>query len=92
MFYLAKALLLTRVFTTSSHKETISSFGREFARDGILPRKLHEYLIEGQEDRLDADYDVFEDTSEDEANESLSHLEEFLDTTIHHLQETNQQL
>jgi uncharacterized protein (UPF0332 family) len=40
MFYLARALLLEKGLTTSGHKETISAFGREFARTSLLPRSF----------------------------------------------------
>ena len=58
MFYIAEAFLLGEGFTFSSHSAVISAFGREFARTKRLPLEYHRYLINAQEKRTEADYNL----------------------------------
>lgn len=56
MFYVAEAFLASRDLAYAKHSGVIATFGREFAKTGIVPAHFHRYLILGQELRLLADY------------------------------------
>ena len=53
MFYAAQALLLERGLSFSSHSAVIAAFGREFAKTEMLDPKLHRYLLDAQDLRVD---------------------------------------
>ncbi len=58
MFYVAEAFLLGEELTFSSHSAVISAFGRLFAKEKRLPVDYHRYLINAQEKRIEADYNL----------------------------------
>lgn len=78
MFYIAEALLLARGLSFSSHAAVIASFGKEFAKPGILNAKFHKYLIDAQDRRNVGDYSIRDAVSEDQAEEMLTWINEFL--------------
>ena len=78
MFYLAKAALLSKGVETSSHHETNGSFGREFAKTSLLPRKLHAFLLEAQGERSDADYLLQSSFEREDAEAQIENLSVFL--------------
>lgn len=58
MFYVAEAYLLGEELAFSSHSAVISAFGRIFAKEKRLPVEYHRYLINAQEKRIEADYNL----------------------------------
>jgi len=56
MFYVAEALLLSRGLAFSKHSAVIAAFGKEFAKEGVLPAELHAHLREASDARNVADY------------------------------------
>ena len=58
MFYIAEAFLLKEGLTYSSHAGVISAFGKEFAKTKRIPVDFHRYLIEAQQKRTKADYNL----------------------------------
>lgn len=81
MFYLAQALLLSKSLSFSKHSAVNAAFGKHFSKTGLLPKHLHGYLLQAQEDRHVGDYDVLTDFSQQEAMEQVAHAEEFLVAT-----------
>ena len=78
MFYLAKAALPSKGIETSSHHETNGSFGREFAKTNLLPRKLHAFLLEAQGERSDADYLLQSSFEREDVDAQTENLDIFL--------------
>jgi uncharacterized protein (UPF0332 family) len=78
MFYAAQALLLTKGLTFSKHSGVIASFGRDFAKQNIIPMEFHRYLIEAQEDRNVGDYGIGPGIAADEADEQIARAEEMI--------------
>jgi uncharacterized protein (UPF0332 family) len=78
MFYAVQALLLTAGLSFSKHAAVIAAFGREFAKQGIVPVEFHRYLIEAQEDRNVGDYGIGPGISADEAREQIMRAEELI--------------
>ena len=56
MFYVARALLLTRGVRRSKHSGVLAAFASEFVRSGELPAELFALLRNGFEDRGESDY------------------------------------
>ena len=56
MFYLAEAFLLEQGQDYTKHAGVIGAFGRDVAKQEIVPKHFHRYLIDGQTARLLADY------------------------------------
>ena len=79
MFYGAEAFLLNEGLTFSSHAAVIAAFGRDFARTGRVPVEFHRYLIDAQDLRNQGDYDIDSAITESEANELISHAQQFLE-------------
>ncbi len=61
MFYIAEAFLWQQGLSFSSHSAVIARFGQEVAKKGIVPLELHRYLIDAQDKRTQADYNIDED-------------------------------
>ncbi len=79
MFYIAEAFLLGEGLTFSSHSAVISAFGRQFARTKRLPVEYHRYLINAQEKRTEADYNLNPNITIEQAQEIINEAEEMLD-------------
>lgn len=78
MFYVAEALLLTRELVFSKHSAVISSYGKEFAKSGVLDPKFHAYLRDAFDVRGVADYDPVGRVTASSAEMALRHAAEFL--------------
>ena len=79
MFYIAEAFLLGEGLTFSSQSAVISAFGRQFARTKRLPVEYHRYLINAQEKRTEADYNLNPNITIEQAQEIINEAEEMLD-------------
>lgn len=84
MFYLAEAMLLGEGLALSKHSAVHAAFGERFAKTGVIPAKLHRYLIRAMETRHLGDYSTTPVTSE-EAAEQIARAEEFLRIVSQHL-------
>jgi len=58
MFYIAEAFLWDRGLSFSSHAAVVSAFGREIAKPEIVPVQFHRYLLDAQDKRTQADYEI----------------------------------
>ncbi|NJN62504.1 MAG: HEPN domain-containing protein [Coleofasciculaceae cyanobacterium RL_1_1] len=58
LFYIAEAFLWEQGSTFSSHAAVIAAFGRDLVRTGIVPIEFHRILINAQNKRTKADYEV----------------------------------
>ena len=80
MFYAVQALLLGKDLSFSKHSAVISAFGREFAKQAILPMEFHRYLIEAQEERNVGDYGIGPGISSADAQEQIDRADEMIRT------------
>jgi uncharacterized protein (UPF0332 family) len=78
MFYVAEALLLHRDLAFSSHSAVTASFGKEFAKTGMLNPKFHSYLIKAQDRRNIGDYAIGTYLTEEDVREMLAWAREFI--------------
>ena len=79
MFYIASAFLEGEGMSFSSHAAVISAFGREFARTGRVPVEFHLFLIRAQDLRNAGDYGQLNAVTAKQANEQITHAEQFLE-------------
>ena len=75
MFYVAEALLLSKGLAYSKHSAVIAAFGKELAKEGVLPVELHAYLREASDARNVADYQAYSDLTEEAAVIHISRAE-----------------
>ncbi len=78
MFYCAEAVLLTKNMKFKRHSAVIAMFGKEFVKTGLLPEKLHRYLINAYSEREKGDYESLFMQSEEEARSILEKAREFI--------------
>lgn len=79
MFYVAEAFLLQEGLTYSSHAGVISAFGKIFAKTKRIPVDFHRNLIEAQQKRTEADYNLKTDISREKAEDIINKAEKLLD-------------
>ena len=87
MFYLAEALLLTKGLTFSSHSAVISTFGKEFAKTGLLDPNFHRRLIIAQRRREIGHYGSSQKITDEEALESYQWAGEFMQAVKTYLEQ-----
>jgi len=85
MFYVAQAFLLEEDLSFSSHSAVISNFGRLFAKTQRVPAVFHRFLINAQEKRTEADYDLYAEVTLEELEVMLDQAEEMLTFAMEHL-------
>ena len=79
MFYVAEAFLEGEELSFSSHSAVISAFGQYFARTGRVPSKFHRDLIDAQDSRNRADYNIEPNLTQADAAQLIAHAEQFLE-------------
>jgi uncharacterized protein (UPF0332 family) len=79
MFYTAEAFLLSDGSAFSKHSAVIAAFGQKYIKTGLVSPKFHRYLIDSQDRRNVADYEVKTRTSKRQATIEIRHAEEFLE-------------
>ena len=79
IFYLVEALLLSKGLKFSSHSALIASYGKEFAKTGLLDPKFHRYIVVAQKRRETGHYDAEPVITEEQALESFQWAEEFME-------------
>lgn len=85
MFYIAEAYLEGESQQFSSHAAVISSFGRNFAKSGKVPKEFHRFLIDAQALRQTSDYGKFQTISEQQAQQQIINAEKIIDYAIENL-------
>ena len=79
MFYVAEAFLLGEGRSFSRHSAVIAFFGERFVKSGVVPAEFHRYLLEAQQSRNVADYDIGPGLTEAQAAEQISRAEQFVE-------------
>jgi uncharacterized protein (UPF0332 family) len=84
MFYVARALLLSRDIRRSKHSGVLAAFASEFVRTGELPAELFALLRAGFEDRGESDYELAA-ISEDQARAGIEGAQRFVRAVVERL-------
>ena len=84
MFYVARALLLTRDVRRSKHSGVLAAFGSEFVRSSELPAELFALLRDGFEDRGESEYGLAT-ISEDQARAGIEGAHRFVRAVVERL-------
>ena len=78
MFYIAEALLFEKGFIYSKHSAVHASFGKIYAKGGIVDPKFHRWLLDAFDQRIIGDYGVEADIAQKDAELMIDHAREFL--------------
>lgn len=79
MFHAAKAVLLLKGIKPKKHKSVIQKFGLEFVNEGYVSEMLGKAFSTAKEDREYAEYDVYVEISQEEAEITINDAELFLE-------------
>jgi len=77
MFHAAKALLALRGIYPKTHAGVVSQFGLQFA-EGLIEELYAKSLAKAEAKREKADYDIYFEPSEEEAEATVKDAEKFL--------------
>ena len=88
----ATAILLTKKLKFSKHSAVIAVFGKEFIKTGLLPEKLHSYIIEAFNERQKGDYEVIFMQSLERALDIIQKADEFIKETEKFLKDSGYEL
>jgi len=86
MFYVAEALLNEKGLHFKKHGGVHGAFGEHFAKTGELDSRYHRWLLAAFEKRVTADYGVEDVIESHDAEETITHAREFLETTRRYLE------
>lgn len=78
MFYAATAALLIVGQKASSHAALVAQFGEHLVKAGHIRREFGRMLNSAMDLRGDADYDVYEIITEDQASKNLRDAQRFV--------------
>jgi len=78
MFYSVEALLNERGLRFRKHGGVHTAFGEHFVKAGLSDPKFHQWLLQGFNKRITADYGVDAVVGADEAQEMIGWAREFL--------------
>ena len=79
IFYAANALLSTRQLARSRHSGVLAAFRQHFVKSGEIPTELSEIYGQVMDDRHEADYELSDILSKEEAGEDLVGAKQFVD-------------
>ena len=85
MFHATEALLLSKGLEYSTHRALQSAYGREFAKNALLPGRFHRALLDAYESRLSADYESGAGIDSETALKHLAGAKEFVDAAALYL-------
>ena len=85
MFYAVQAVLLTRGLSTSSHRDVLSTFGKEFVKTGAFSQEMGRELNRAFQKRQLGDYTHTFSISQEEAKSLLDKGERFVQEVENYL-------
>ncbi len=86
MFFTAEALLLEKGLGYSKHSAVLASFGKIFAKEGIIDKKFHRWILDAFDQRIIGDYGVEAIITQQDVELMMDHAKEFLATAQRILQ------
>ena len=81
MLFAATALLTMKKQQPKTHEGTLTSFGREFVRNGDFNKDIAKYFSQAETLRDKVDYDAFNGVTENMARKKMRQCEEFIKET-----------
>jgi uncharacterized protein (UPF0332 family) len=79
MFHAAKSLLALKDIYPKTHTGVVSQFGLQFVNEGFIEELYGKSFAKAQTKREKADYDIYYEPSEEEAESILEDAENFLE-------------
>ncbi len=90
MFYATEAILLTKDLAFSKHSAVIGAFGREFVKPGLVPKRLHQHILDASDLREIGDYGAPGLISKQKAQALIRDSKEFIETVEVYLRQSGQ--
>ena len=87
MFFMTKAILLTKNLTPKTHAGLITVFSEEFIKTDILPKILVKYLKKGFEIRSLGDYNISVRIEKENVFDLINDVKQFNDELLKYLKE-----
>ena len=78
MFHAAKAALALKNIDTKTHSGVLSQFGLHFIKEGFIDELYAKAYSIAMEDRSEADYGIFSEFTEDEAEIVIEDAKKFI--------------
>jgi hypothetical protein len=78
MFHAASAVLLSEGITVESHGALKTMFGLRFIKTGKIDKKYGRWLNRLKDERENGDYDIFTSFDREDAKNSITEAEEFI--------------
>ena len=78
MFHAAKALLVLRSIYPKTHAGVVSQFGLQFVTEGLIEDLYAKSLAKAETKREKVDYDIYYESSEEDAESIVEDAEKFL--------------
>lgn len=85
MFYIAEALLSERGMSSRKHSGVHAAFGEHFVKPGLFDPRFHRWLLDGFDQRIQADYGVDAVMHEVDVRTMIEQAREFLSESQRHL-------
>ncbi len=89
MFYLVKALLLTKNITPKTHSGTINAFSQNFIKNKILLKETGKQFKNAFDKRLQGDYDFTNLLNKEETEGFLKIGKDFISSLLDYLKNNN---
>ena len=86
MFYIAKALLLSKDLDFSRESRVITAFGKEFKKTGVLSNDFHKNLIAARAIRDGNDFEVNFKVDEQDTRQMIQQSHEFYEAALSYLE------
>jgi uncharacterized protein (UPF0332 family) len=85
MFYAAEALLRESGLSFRKHAGVHAAFGERFAKPGLIDPKLHRWLLDAFDRRIQADYGIDILLTSEDITTMIEQAGKFIDETVQFL-------
>lgn len=76
IYYMLSAVAIQEGFKTTKHQQLIGWFNKTYIKTEILERKYGQWLNQAYENRMEGDYNVLSEFSEDTVKQAFAEMQE----------------
>ncbi len=78
IYYILSAAAIKNQFKTSKHEQLIGWFNKIYIKGNIIDKKYSRLIRKFYENRVEGDYNVFSEFSEEEVNQSFEEMKDVI--------------
>lgn len=78
IYYILSAVAIQNQFKTSKHEQLIGWFNKIYIKGNIIDKKYSRLIRKFYENRVEGDYNVFSEFSEEEVNQSFEEMKDVI--------------